>query len=62
MFLEEDKLNFLSFVFEKKCWMFLLLKFFLKKIILSYLAGRDGRLDTLNSRIHPLFEILETEL
>ena len=30
-----------------------------KKIILSYRAGRYGRLDTLNSKIRPLFQILE---
>merc|ERR1712105_144551 len=31
------------------------------KIILSYQARRRGRLDTLNSKIHPLFQILDTE-
>merc|ERR1712105_499109 len=31
------------------------------KMILSYQAGRRGRLDTLNSKIHPLFQILDTE-
>ena len=29
-------------------------------MILSYRAGRYGRLDTLNSKIRPLFQILET--
>ena len=28
---------------------------------LSYQAGRYGRLDTLNSKIHPLFQILDTD-
>ena len=30
-------------------------------MILSYRAGRYGRLDTLNSKIHPLFQILDTD-
>ena len=30
-------------------------------MILSYRAGRYGRLDTLNSKIHPLFQILVTD-
>ena len=29
-------------------------------MILSYRAGRYGHLDTLNSKIRPLFQILET--
>ena len=29
-------------------------------MILSYQVGRYGRLDTLNSKIRPLFQILET--
>ena len=31
------------------------------KIILSYRAGRYGRLDTLNSKIRSLFQILDTD-
>ncbi len=31
------------------------------KMILSYRAGRYGNLDTLNSNIRPLFQILDTE-
>ena len=30
-------------------------------MILSYRAGRYGRLDTLNSNIHPLFQILDRD-
>ena len=30
-------------------------------MILSYRAGRYGRLDILNSKIHPLFQILDTD-
>jgi len=30
-------------------------------MILSYRAGRYGRLDTLNSKIRPLFQILDTD-
>ena len=30
-------------------------------MFLSYWAGRYGRLDTLNSKIHPLFQILDTD-
>ena len=30
-------------------------------MILSYRAGRYGCLDTLNSKIHPLFQILDTD-
>ena len=30
-------------------------------MILSYQAGRYGCLDTLNSKIHPLFQILDTD-
>ena len=31
------------------------------QMISSYLAGRYIHLDTLNSKIHPLFQILDTE-
>ena len=31
------------------------------KVILSYQAGQDCHLDTLNSKICPLFQILDTE-
>ena len=31
------------------------------EIILFYRAGRYGHLDTLNSKIHPLFQILDTD-
>ena len=31
------------------------------KIILSYWAGQYGCLDTLNSKIYPLFQILDTD-
>ena len=30
-------------------------------MILSYQAGRYSNLDTLNSKIHPLFQILDTD-
>ena len=30
-------------------------------MIISYWAGRYGHLDTLNSKIHPLFQILDTD-
>ena len=30
-------------------------------MILSYRAGQYGRLDTLNSKIRPLFQILDTD-
>ena len=30
-------------------------------MILSYQAGRYGHLDTLNSKMHPLFQILDTD-
>ena len=32
------------------------------KTMLSYRARRYGHLDTLNSKIHPLFQILDTDL
>ena len=44
------------FVWNFFCWKFC----FQKIIISSYRAGRYGRLDTLNSKIRPLFQILET--
>ena len=31
-------------------------------MMLSYWAGRYSCLDTLNSKIHPLFQILDTDL
>ena len=30
-------------------------------MVLSYQAGRYSRLDTLNSKIYPLFQILDTD-
>ena len=67
------KLNIFVLIFLTMfyCWHFYFWKYFYlivcilfwkkKKIFLSYQAGQYGRLDTLNSRILPLFQILDTE-